>query len=92
MEMLRMACNLLKQYIFSMHKVLGSIPTTKKKKHPKSYNSLKCSIIYILIKSKNIKTLFQFYQIGHEIMNSTMKKTRLAKSVNIEYGKGKELS
>lgn len=90
MEMLRMACNLLKQYIFSMHKVLGSIPTTKKKT-PKKLQLIKM-FNYILIKSKNIKTLFQFYQIGHEIMNSTMKKTRLAKSVNIEYGKGKELS
>lgn len=91
MEMLRMACNLLKQYIFSMHKVLGSIPTTKKKKPPKKLQLIKM-FNYILIKSKNIKTLFQFYQIGHEIMNSTMKKTRLAKSVNIEYWKGKELS
>lgn len=89
MEMLRMACNLLKQYIFSMHKVLGSIPTTKRKKKPKKLQLIKM-FNYILIKSKNIKTLFKFYQIGHEITNSTMKKTRLAKSVNIEYGKGKE--
>lgn len=54
-----------------MYKVLSSIPTTKKK-NPKRLQLIKM-FNYILIKNKNIKTLFQFYQIGHEITNSAMK-------------------